>query len=411
MPRSTFLETPLVWQPLGAFYLISRLESLGHGVDFFDLNEDEFPQDGDYEQVWITSTAPQIAEVRRIAEKTKEWKTRTVLGGASVWASPDTYKDMGFTLIVGGECDHPDNTKKIVEAAENPPQYNHLLFPTSKTLDWVLPPSRKWSYKYHAELSDTVGNMHQFTTMFSTRGCPLTCSFCESSRHGVIWDARTRYEPLDVVEHQLREIVGLGYTGVNYYDDVAILNKKRTLAIMEMHKKYGLVWRGFARTDIISNQGGYEYLKQLKEGGLCELFVGVESADNRVKDAIFKKTSIEQDTDVLHWARDLGIRLKCSFILGLPGESRESMEKTREWILRERPDRAQIGRLIPFDGTPLVSRKDEYDLKYEEQPPEEWYYSGSQTHSFVSTSFLSRDEIDEFYHALIAELKAEGIPS
>jgi hypothetical protein len=87
------------------------------------------------------------------------------------------------------------------------------------------------------------------------------------------------------------------------------------------------------------------------------------------------------------------------------------MEKTREWILRERPDRAQIGRLIPFDGTPLVTRKDEYDLKYEEQPPEEWYYSGSQTHSFVSTSFLSRDEIDEFYHALIAELKAEGIPS
>lgn len=414
MPRSTFLETPLVWQPLGAFYLASRLESQGHRVEFFDLNCDEFPKDGDFDQIWISSTAPQIAEVKRIRRETEGWKTPLCLGGASVWADPETFKNLGFSLAVGGECDHPDATAQIVEAVDNSPKDNYLLFPTNKTLDWVLPPSRKWSYKYNAEMPDATGKMHRFSSAFTVRGCPLMCSFCESSRLGVIWDARTRFEPLDIVEQQIKEIVGLGYTGLCYYDDIGVIHKPRTLALMELHKKYGIVWRGFIRSDIICNHGGFDYLKALRDGGLVEAFVGVESADNRVKDAIFKKTTIEQDTQVLHWCKRLGIRMKASFILGLPGESRESMEKTREWVLQNRPSRCQLGRLIIFKGTPLWSRRDEYDIKYEEQPPDEWFYSGNYgigTTSFVSTSNLSRDEIDRFWHETMQMLKDAGIPS
>jgi len=734
-PKSTFLESALVFPPLGVFYIASRLESLGHEVEFFDLNVDDFPEDV-YDEIWVSATSPQMAEIKRLGNIVKDYDAKSILGGASAWADPSSCMNLGYDLVVGGEADEPNNIQKILSTEKG-----YLLCPVSKTLDWVLPPSRKWTWKYHAELKDFQGNSVNATSMFNTRGCPLTCSFCiaegqrvlmaggdykniedvkigdmvmgmhkgktsgfyiaptkvtntmirgeketiqilagdsvlnctpdhkiyvndghktrwkradssivgktsvrlfpeihersvdfkkgwlagylagdgcvhirnnktqvtitsrdvemldviqewgaelgfnlrrfkhnmgktifptkldpkyidgvqitsgveaddfvkeissrkdefeyacgwlagmydsdgsldgqackifqsvavkpyncqkiegflekinisyyvdeykkgmnryimnssiflpicrpmmqrkypsqyyykslpryeikevrksglkrvfdlttechsfiaegfivhncESGRHGVIWSELTRYEPLEVVEFQLAQCQMLGYSGIYFYDDVKPLNKRRMLQELELYKKYGIVWRCFLRSDIINNHGGKEYLEQMRDAGLVEIFLGVESADNDVKNAIHKKTSIEQDTNVVRWCKELGIRSKTSFILGLPSESRESIEKTRRWILENRPDRVQVGRMIPFKGTPLTKHPEQYDLTYEQQPPDEWFYMGYNdfNKSFVSTSKISREEIDELWHSLNDELKREGIPS
>ena len=69
IPKSTFLELPMVMQPLGLFYLAARLESLGHTTEFFDLNVDEFPEDV-YDQIWVSATSPQMKEIKRIIRHT-----------------------------------------------------------------------------------------------------------------------------------------------------------------------------------------------------------------------------------------------------------------------------------------------------------------------------------------------------
>lgn len=407
MPRSTFLEDALVFGPLGLWYLSARLESLGHKTDFFDLNIDSLPDDS-YEQIWVSATSSQLADVKRIAKEMKNYKAKKVLGGASVWANPDSCKDIGYDLIVGGEADSPDGILQVLYS-ENKYEY----VPVSRTLDWALPPTRRWARKYHSYLKDNNGNKIDCTTMFNSRGCPLECAFCESGRHGVIWDRFTRYEPLEVEEEQLKECKKLGYSAIAFYDDIKPLNKKRMTLELEMLRKYEMVWRCFLRSDIINNQGGYDYLKEMKEGGLIEIFVGVESADNQIKANITKKTTIDQDTNIVRWCKSLGIRCKTSFILGLPGESQESMEATRKWIIENRPDRVQVGRLIPFPGTPLFKNIQNYDIKMEHNVDEDWFYMGNNmtNHSFVSTSHLSVEEIDTFWHRLNTELKDLGIPS
>src|SRR3990167_3768776 len=329
MPKSTFLELPMVMQPLGLFYLAARLESLGHTTEFFDLNIDPLPEDR-YDQIWVSATSPQMAEVKKISIETLDYRAERVLGGASVWANPESCKHLGYDLIVGGESDSPENTQAILDALEGKPYEKHLTVPISRTLDWVLPPVRRWSGKYNSFLTDLHGVKVPCTTMFTSRGCPLECAFCESGRHGVIWDRLTRYESLELVEHQIQECAELGFTGLAYYDDVFILNKKRTLPMLEMHKEHDMVFRCFLRSDILCNHGGKEYLEAMRDGGLIEIFVGVESADNEIKNNIHKKTTIEQDTAVLEWCRELGIRCKMSFILGLPGENIDSMERRSE---------------------------------------------------------------------------------
>lgn len=406
MPKSTFLELPMVFQPLGLFYLAARLESLGYKCDFYDLNVDNFPPDH-YSEIWVSATSPQMKEVRRIGMIARDYKARFVLGGPAVWANPDSCIGLGYDCMVGGEADSPEGLQTALDGK------GHVFSSVSRTLDWVLPPVRRWSGKYTSLLAAPDGSKRPCTTMFTSRGCPLECAFCESGRHGVIWDRFTRYEPLEIVEQQIQESYDLGYRALAYYDDILPLNKKRTLKLMELHRKYDMIWRCFLRSDIINNQGGYDYLKELRDGGLAEIFVGVESASNVIKANITKKTTIDQDTRIVNWCKDLGIRCKTSFILGLPGESRETMEETRKWILEHRPDRVQVGRLIPFPGTPLGDHPENYDIKIERNADEDWFYAGHNeiNKSFVSTSHLTRDEIDTFWHNLLKELKEKGIPS
>jgi len=261
-------------------------------------------------------------------------------------------------------------------------------------------------------MSDKDGNKYRMTSLFTTRGCCFNCAFCESGRNGVIWNGKVRYEPLWCVEEQIKECKELGFTGLNYYDDVFILNKKRTYKLLDLNRKYGMRWRCFLRSDILCKQGGKSYLKAMKDSGLIEVFVGVESADNQIKENIQKGTTIEQDTKVLEWCKELGIRCKMSFILGLPGESMESLNKTRDWILKNRPDIVQTDRMIPFPGTPLTKHPEKYDLKYERPIEEEWFFRGRYdmySESFVSTSHLSADEIDNFWHDFEMELLREGL--
>jgi radical SAM superfamily enzyme YgiQ (UPF0313 family) len=202
----------------------------------------------------------------------------------------------------------------------------------------------------------------------------------------------------------------LGFTGLAYYDDVFILNKKRALEILKLNKKYDMKWRCFLRSDL-AVMHGFDFMKRMKDSGLIEVFIGVESADNRIKNNITKGTTIEQDTKVLEWCKELGIRCKMSFIFGLPGESINSILKTRKWILKNRPDIVQIDRLIPFPGTPLTKHPEEYDLKYEQLLDEKWFFCGKDGSgdSFVSTSFLTAKEISRCLSAFTKELHREGL--
>lgn len=404
--------------PLGLWYLAAQLEALGHATDFRALDADPFYADGDVDQVWISATSPQMAEVRRLAGLTAGWtKTRTVLGGAAPWARPETCGELGFDLVVAGEADHPATVYGVLMQArlgKRPDVYRPPITPGP--LSWALPPVRRWDGKYHFELTDRDGVRHRTATLFTSRGCPMACAFCESGRNGVIWDRVVRYEPVELVEAQLREIAERGHTGAMFYDDILPLNKERTLALLALLPRYVRAWRCFLRTDVIIKQGGFDYLRQMAEAGLVEVLAGVESADNRIKANIHKGTTIEQDTQVLRWCKQLGIKFKASFILGLPGEDRESLARTREWILAERPDRADVNTLIPMPGTPITRSHDfegnKYDVEWGEELPEEWFYKGKGRSAsvLVRTSALEAAEIGAFRDMLMADIAAAGIP-
>lgn len=400
-PKSTFLIDPMVYPPLGLWYLASQIEAQGHETDFFDLSTMALPEDGEFDQIWISATSAQIAQVRLIERRVKNWtRTTTILGGPLAIARPREFPY--FDMVYVGEADHPNVVKALLR--ETLPLNTPQWFPN---LDFVIPPTRRWSHLYHAYL-----NGERTTTMFTSRGCPNSCAFCESGRKGKMWGNRVRFEPLEVVKHQIAEIEALGFGAIMFYDDILPINKPRTYEIMESLKEHHMLWRCFLRTDIIERHGGYEYLKAMHDSGLVEVLAGVESASNVIKNNVGKGTTIEQDTNALQQCQKLGIAFKASIILGLPGETRETMETTRDWILKNRPDRADVNILIPFPGTPIMDHPNEYDVEWEEELPEEFWYKGPRDESIaiVRTSELSAQEIKDFRDELIEDLEREGVP-
>src|SRR3972149_3604533 len=114
-PRSTFLIDPLVYPPLGLWYLAAQLEAPGHDTDFRDLTCDPFPADGEFNQVWISATSPQMHEVRRLAGLTRGGEESAVIfGGAAPWTNPAVGAELGFDVVVSGESDHPQTVSQIV---------------------------------------------------------------------------------------------------------------------------------------------------------------------------------------------------------------------------------------------------------------------------------------------------------
>jgi radical SAM superfamily enzyme YgiQ (UPF0313 family) len=210
-----------------------------------------------------------------------------------------------------------------------------------------------------------------------------------------------------------------------FCDDIFPLNRDRTLEMCKLLKEMNFVWRCSLRVDIICHQlYGKDFLEKMWDAGMIETLVGVESGSQQMLDNIYKDTTVEQNTLVRQWCREIGIRFKASVILGLPGETMETMEATRRWVLENRPDYCGVSVFVPFSGTPIVeqamrkrygiSDMHDFDLKIELEPGEadEYFYSGSRTklQSVVSTSSLTAEQITDFYLKFSAELETLGIP-
>ncbi len=427
-PKSTFLTDPMVYPPLGLWYIWSALEDAGHEAAYRDTSMDEYKTIPECDYYFVSGTSAQLMEIRNILRWIKKHrKGKTVLGGSHALTQTDKHlSSLGFDLVFKGEINNKEDLKKILEAK---PSEKIIYSRFSRDLSKLIKPCRKSAWRYRAFLEDKSGKKHPTATLFTSRGCPNRCAFCESGI-GRMWGSKIRFNPVETVIEELEECYSMGFTGIMFYDDILPINKKRTLKIIEVmqkyHKEIGAVWRCFLRTDILIKQGGFEYLRRMKKSGLVEVLVGVESASNKIKANVQKGTTIEQDTKVLKWCKKLGIKFKASLILGLPGETMETMGKTRKWIFENKPDRVDIGTYIPFPGTPITTDMAILDGKYDIyldmnhadktqgdiRMPETFWYKGPRDRSIclVGTSNLSPKQIGDYRNKLIKEIIKAGIP-
>jgi radical SAM superfamily enzyme YgiQ (UPF0313 family) len=184
------------------------------------------------------------------------------------------------------------------------------------------------------------------TTIFSSRGCPYNCIFCDKSVFGSKWRARSSRSILEEIDdivgrHKIRSII--------FYDDLFTLDKNRVSEICEglIRRNYKLDWKCEGRVNLADP----ETLKLMKRAGCSMIAYGVESGNQAGLDYLKKKTNPDQALRAFEMTKKAGIKTMAYFIMGIPSETFEDSLNTVEFAKKLKADYAQFSILSPFYGT------------------------------------------------------------
>lgn len=354
---------------IGLAYLAAILEENGHELIVIDCPALEIDHEKlkaqiasiEPDLVGITSMTPTIQSALLSAQVTKQAcpKSIVVLGGPHV-----TFMDKevlneedSVDIVVRGEGE-----QTLLELAENffnpkyPDKITGITF--RKNGQIIRTPNRKFienldqlprpAYKYFPlEKYRLFGR--KILPIITSRGCPSQCSFCTTSRiFGKGFRARSPKNVVDELEW-LRDVHKAD--AFSFYDDTFTLDLKRALKICEEIKNrgIGLPWDCQTRVSQVSK----EILTKMREANCQQVFFGVESGCQKILDAVKKGTSVEQNERAIKLAKDAGLFVAVSVMVGYPGETRDMLEQTINLITKTEPDDAYICIATPYPGTDL----------------------------------------------------------
>jgi len=193
--------------------------------------------------------------------------------------------------------------------------------------------------------------LYPYVSFYTSRGCPALCTFClwPQTLSGHTWRVRSAH---NVVE-EIRQAVKLFPQAKEFFfdDDTFNISKDRVLELSKKFKPLGFRWSCNSRV-----HGDYESLKAMADGGCRLLVVGFESGDPQILKNIKKGATVEMARTFVKNCKKVGISIHGDFIIGLPGETRETIQRTIEFAKELDTETIQVSLAHALPGTEL------YDL-------------------------------------------------
>ena len=396
-PPSPFLIDQKAFPPLGLLYVAGFLEHNGIDISVADLANKETELENALEPYMntdiygITSTSPQYPQALKILKvlRRRNTKARVVIGGAYPSSLPDKCIQDGFDFVVAGEGE--EAMLRLITNIEKEQAPGIVNATYIQEMDSIPFPGRHLidinSFAYN--IDDGRG-----TTLITSRGCPYTCSFCSKE----VWQRGTRFHSTEYVISELEHIIDkYDFKHFLFLDDTITIHKKRLLELCARMEPLNIKWRCYARTTTTR-----EMLIAMKKAGCVEIGVGVESGSQKILDIVDKKETVEQNSAFVELCKQVGITANVFIMIGLPGEDYETVEETRRWMERVRPDKFGFNIFMPYAGTPVYKNPDRYDIQIFDVPEEKSWVKGRQGEyeSFVATNALTRNEIERLFGEL-----------
>ena len=368
-----------LYVPIGLAYLAAVLEKNGNELTVIDcpamgMDSDELKRKLDSfkpDLVGITSMTPTIQSTLQSARAARKAcpEATIVVGGphATFMDKQILIDETAVDVVVRGEGE--ETLLELVQNASEPRNLQSIKGITFRNgEEKVQTPNRPAiqnldelpfpAYKYFA-LDRYLLYGKRFLPVITSRGCPFQCSFCTTSRiFGKEYRARSPKNIVDELEH-IKNVYGAD--SFTFYDDTLTLDKNRIFKICDEIKarKIGIPWDCQTRVDQVSK----EILTKMKETNCQQVFFGVESGCQTILDAVNKRTTVEQNEKAIRMAKEAGLFVSISIIIGYPGETKDMLRQTLDFIRRAEPDDVYLCVATPYPGTELRRVVEEMGLK------------------------------------------------
>lgn len=303
------------------------------------------------------------AIARRIKQDRPD--TRIIVGGPHISSmGPETmqrFAEFDYAVVGEGEKALTDLLRAL-EGRNDPRSVPSLIYrdgaalrttprsPVNRLLDdlpmpaWDLLPGFPRAYK-PAIYDFPRGPV---ATIAASRGCPFQCKFCDTSTFGA---TVRHYSPaivFDMMRH-LRDTYGVRH--VMFVDDLFLASKLRATELCELMLKNDLkmTWTCTARVDTVRP----DILALMKRAGCWEISFGLESGADELLQKMDKAVRVENSEQAVRWTAAAGIRTKGLFMLGYPGENRDTIRQTKEFVRRIPMTIMNLSKFTPYPGSPI----------------------------------------------------------
>lgn len=367
--------------PLGIAYMagvlqennidVEILDASAEDMDFKDVEKELLKRKPDL--VALTALTPTIGRALETAQVVKETlpDSIVVMGGYHpTFNFIETLEDENVDIVIRGEGEYI--MLNLVQALENQSSLHDvkgIVFEDKNSKEIVVNPEAPLIQdldelpfpalnllpmdKYRLLDMDT-----HMTTMITTRGCPMQCSFCSSAAmHGKKIRERSIENIVDEIEYLK---TNYDIDTIAFMDDTFTLKKRKVMAICDeiLKRNIEIMWGCTSRVDTLDEK----LLKKMKEAGCITIFIGVESADQQQLDNMCKNTTIAKIENAFKIARNLKIRTIASVALGMPGDTKEIMNKTVKFVHKLKPNYAIYSLATPYPGTRFYKEAFEKNL-------------------------------------------------
>lgn len=195
---------------------------------------------------------------------------------------------------------------------------------------------------------------HPYVSLYTGRGCPSKCTFClwPQTIGGNSYRVRS---PQNVYE-EMKKAKGYFPQVKEFFfdDDTFTADLHRACEISKKLGNLGITWSCNAKANV-----PYETMKIMKENGLRLFLVGFESGNQQILNNIKKGIRLDIARHFMKNCKKLGIKVHGTFILGLPGETNETIEETIKYVCEIDPDTIQVSLAAPYPGTELYKQAQE----------------------------------------------------
>jgi radical SAM superfamily enzyme YgiQ (UPF0313 family) len=366
VPSWHYFFNPFKLQPYWEMYYATILEKQlpNAKIDIYDLrslNKKNFNEEiekipeSDFYLFWIMKSGDAI-EVYSISKflKNKFKKSISIAGGTHVDMLPDECELIFDKIIIGpGE-------ESFKQAIEDKPEKNKRYLADYKNYPFSDTPFPKRDFLpekgvINNQMFEKYGSPRA-TMVYFSRGCFYKCSYCVYNVPNTL-QVKSKQKMLDEIKY-LKEKYNV--QAILLKDEIAINPKKELFhSQMEALGESNIMWRG--QTTSIAT---YDQLKLAKETGCQELSVGVETIDENVMKMINKQWQNQKTiSEFVNNAKKAGIKVKICLIFGLPGEPRNIVEKTTNFLDDIKPDYVSLSGFCPLPGSPIYKNPKLYSIK------------------------------------------------
>ena len=351
-PNIPFSEKELLIEPIDLISLATYLQELNHNVKFLDMDckemkcndlieylENKFMPNiviisYDYHIPLHTQMA--LKNISEICNKLKKYNIKTIMIGKMVTYNSKIIEDINFDIGIIGEAENTlknvlntdiqnidklSNINGIVLKKDN----ETIINDTNKErcdLDTLPIPNRNIT-----DLADYI----DIRSILTSRGCINQCDFCPTYNYWGNWRGKAAENVVEEIEYLIKNY---NTKKIIFLDDNATVSKKRMQEISNM-----IIEKNIDITlGCLSSINTYdkETFELMYRAGFRWIHFGIESGSQKVLENNNKKFDVEYAKKVIKEIKDMGYRVRTSFIFDLPTTTKDDMQKTIDFILETR---------------------------------------------------------------------------